>query len=170
MEMAFCPSSLVSISTKPNPRGWPVCRSVIILAEDTLPASVKSSLSSVSVICMGRLPTYNLIVTIFSLSGDTIPLSRRCRPTRSGGDSGYSSIVASSCASVIPWRSSSVARCWRFFIFSSLFCFRAISLARFSQPYRLRATAHLLGVKMAELRGLKTTGVPSLKWLAIIAW
>ena len=44
-EIAFCASSVVAISTKPNPRDWPEKRSVITVADCTLPLWAKNSRS-----------------------------------------------------------------------------------------------------------------------------
>jgi len=75
--------------------------------------------------------------------GDEKPsLTSSGRQEASSGFSESTSPVSSSEAGL-----SSAVRplFWRRFIFSSCFCFRAISLARFSQPYLFRATTCLRG-------------------------
>jgi hypothetical protein len=57
--MAACPSSAVDISTKPNPRDWPVNLSETIRADSTVPCSAKRVVSCDSVAAYGNPPTYN---------------------------------------------------------------------------------------------------------------
>src|SRR6266849_1081569 len=55
--MANCAARLSGMSTKPNPRGEPVSRSVIILIVSTAPYGSKSWRTSCSVALNARLPT-----------------------------------------------------------------------------------------------------------------
>ncbi len=62
--IAACASSGDDISTKPNPLERPVSRSVIIVAEFTVPTAEKNSLSSSSVVVYSMLPTNNFASSI----------------------------------------------------------------------------------------------------------
>src|SRR5580704_7466086 len=55
--MAFSPSSLLAISTKPNPRDRPVSRSVMMLTRSTCPNGSNSWRSSSSAVLKLRFPT-----------------------------------------------------------------------------------------------------------------
>src|SRR5207249_5756642 len=55
-EIAFCASSAVFISTKPKPRDWPEKRSVMTVAERTLPLWAKYSRSPSLVVEYERPP------------------------------------------------------------------------------------------------------------------
>src|SRR5919108_1161306 len=59
-EMAFWAPSAESISTKPKPRDWPENRSVMTVAESTLPLWAKNSLRPSLVVEYERPPTYSL--------------------------------------------------------------------------------------------------------------
>src|SRR5882762_4469656 len=59
-EIEFWASSAVHISTNPNPRDWPEKRSVITVADWTLPHWVKNSLSPSLVVEYARPPIYSL--------------------------------------------------------------------------------------------------------------
>src|SRR6266516_2934123 len=64
IEMAFCASSSVAISTKAKPRAWPVARSLTTLADSTFPAPLNISSNFESVISKGRFPTYSFLFIV----------------------------------------------------------------------------------------------------------
>ena len=78
--MHFWAASSSSNSTKANPRGRPVSRSVGSLASTTLPAEAKAAMSSSRVTSKLRLPTK----TLFEMSTFSLPASavRRTNRTR----------------------------------------------------------------------------------------
>src|SRR5215813_1998203 len=57
--IAFCASESELISTKPNPRDWPLNLSVMTDADSHMPASANSACRSFSVTSNPRLPTYS---------------------------------------------------------------------------------------------------------------
>src|SRR6185503_1238370 len=85
--MALSASSLEPISTKPNPRGRPVSRSVTSFTSETVrPFWAKSSRICVSSAVKGRLPTYSLVPMLELLAptnGTPFPGSGR-QPDPSG--------------------------------------------------------------------------------------
>src|SRR6185436_1652976 len=66
-EIAPVASSSLPISTKANPRGRPVSRSITIFTSTTFrPPSAKTSRNSPSVTLYDKLPTYSLVPISFS--------------------------------------------------------------------------------------------------------
>jgi hypothetical protein len=59
--IALAASASVAISTKANPLGRPVYRSVIILTDSTVPTCSNSDRSSTPLASKGRFPTYRLL-------------------------------------------------------------------------------------------------------------
>src|SRR5215208_3984303 len=59
--IAACASCVLLISTKPNPRDWPVNLSEITFAEVTAPTWPNNPSSSVPVALKGRFPTNNFV-------------------------------------------------------------------------------------------------------------